>query len=144
MRILRRFGFASAFLPLLSACGSAATSAPAPAPDPSEGATLNAPAAEETGSFDEKTLGQLQMRNQQVTLFASRDGLRVTVRDQDGKILADHADAESLRATQPELYSLCRAAVASRSSYLDASLYRPRSRDARDARDGVDAFGARR
>jgi len=71
---------------------------------------------------DGASLGSLQTRDRKVVLFASSTGLKFTVRARDGAVLADRIDLATLRTVDPHLYELCRAGVASRGTYLDATL----------------------
>jgi hypothetical protein len=69
-------------------------------------------------------LGVLQTRDQRVTLMAAPDGLRVTVRDATGAIVAQDVSVDALRETDPFLYEVCRSSTAS-NHYLDARLDQP-------------------
>jgi hypothetical protein len=68
-------------------------------------------------------LGKLQMQGRMVTLLGSRDGLRVTVEDETGRIVAHDASIEEVRLVDPLVYEACRSAVADNRGYLDARLY---------------------
>jgi hypothetical protein len=71
-------------------------------------------------------IGKLQARDRSVTLMSSPGGLRVTVEDAAGTVLARDVDVEALRGLDPTSYDMCRSAVAfsaqpaSPGPYLDA------------------------
>jgi hypothetical protein len=90
------------------------------APIPLAALTANAQATAPGASV----LGVLQVRDQRVTLLASRDGLRVTVRDAVGAVVAENATIEELREKDPFVYEICRSSVASIHD-LDARLDHP-------------------
>ncbi len=65
-------------------------------------------------------IGAIETRDRKVLLFAASDGLRVTVEDESGAILAKEISVEELRDQDALLYELCRSAVAQNGAYLDA------------------------
>jgi hypothetical protein len=67
-------------------------------------------------------LGHLQSRNHKITLHASADGARFTVRALDGRVLATELSPEELSARHPELFRLYQDSVA---RPVDASLTLP-------------------
>jgi hypothetical protein len=72
---------------------------------------------------DRPVIGKLQTRDRAVTLLAARDGLRVTVEDPSGNVLAQDVSVDDLRFLDGVTYELFRSSVASRSeSGLDARL----------------------
>jgi hypothetical protein len=72
---------------------------------------------------DHPVIGKLQTRDRAVTLLAARDGLRVTVEDPSGNVLAQDVSVDELRFLDGVTYELFRSSVASRSeSGLDARL----------------------
>jgi hypothetical protein len=73
-------------------------------------------------------IGALETRDRMIMLFASPDGLRVTVRDGSGAVLAKEITIEQLRDQDTVLYELCRSAVASNGTYLDARVDLPEGR----------------
>jgi hypothetical protein len=70
-------------------------------------------------------LGRLQMRDRKVTLLGSRDGLRVTIEDEAGRVIARGASLDDVRQIDPSVYEICRTAVADNRGYLDARLDMP-------------------
>jgi hypothetical protein len=71
------------------------------------------------------TIGKLQMRDRTITLRASSAGLRVTVHDAAGAVLAQDVAVDELRAIDPVSYEICRSSTAIRGEYLDALRYAP-------------------
>jgi hypothetical protein len=67
-------------------------------------------------------IGKLQSHDRSVTLLASHDGLRVTVEDATGKVLAHDVDVEAVRGIDPVVYEMCRSSLASNAP-VDASLH---------------------
>ena len=61
-----------------------------------------------------------------MTLLASPTGVKVTVRSNEGKLVADEVDIEALRSIDPELYDVIRSGTATK-PYLDATLDSPRN-----------------
>jgi hypothetical protein len=93
-------------------------------------AALEAPTETETAplpaapmSAGRPVLGKLQMHGRNVTLLGSRDGLRVTIEDDTGRILAHDASIDEVRLLDPLVYEACRSAVADNRGYLDARVY---------------------
>ena len=66
------------------------------------------------------SLGTLRTRDRELALFASPAGLEVSFRDASGR-LSQRMNLDALRATDPDLYELCRSGVASKRPYLDAT-----------------------
>jgi hypothetical protein len=82
------------------------------------GGALTSPAG-----ADRPVIGKLQTRDRAVTLLAARDGLRVTVEDSSGSVLARDVPVDDLRFLDGVTYELFRSSVAARSvSGLDARL----------------------
>jgi hypothetical protein len=87
--------------------------------------------AERTGSFAAPaahagaTIGRIQMRDRTITLHASSAGLRVTVQDEAGAVLAQDVAVDELRTVDPLSYDVCRSSTAHRGEYLDALWYAP-------------------
>lgn len=82
-----------------------------------------APLAESGGEMESAAvIGHLQSRNHKVTLHASPDGARFTVRAKDGRVLATELSLDELSARHPELFNLYQDSVARR---VDASLTLP-------------------
>jgi hypothetical protein len=76
-----------------------------------------------SAATDRPVIGKLQTRDRAVTLLAARDGLRVTVEDPSGNVLAKDVSVDELRLLDGITYELFRSSVASRSeSGLDARL----------------------
>jgi hypothetical protein len=67
-------------------------------------------------------IGHLQSRNHKVTLHASTDGARFTVRAKDGRVLATELSLDELSAQHPELFKIYQDSVA---RPVDASLSLP-------------------
>jgi hypothetical protein len=74
-----------------------------------------------------RVLGQLETRDEKATLLMSADGLRVTVHDGRGTLIAEDVKLDELRQKDPFLYEVCRSSVAS-NHYLDARLDVPSGR----------------
>jgi hypothetical protein len=68
-------------------------------------------------------LGTLQLRDRMVTMFATPDGLRVTLEDSAGKVLAEDISIDELRDRDLFAYQACRSGIAHGESYLDAALH---------------------
>jgi hypothetical protein len=71
---------------------------------------------------DRPVLGKLQMRDRDVTLLASPGGLRVTIEDARGAVLARDVGVAELQSIDPLVYEMFRQSVASNRPYLDARL----------------------
>ncbi|HEX2568681.1 MAG TPA: hypothetical protein VH877_03910 [Polyangia bacterium] len=69
-------------------------------------------------------IGHLQSRNHKLTLHASADGARFTVRANDGHVIASDLSLDELSAQHPELFRLYQDSVA---RPVDASLTQPSS-----------------
>jgi hypothetical protein len=83
----------------------------------SGGAHLSAAATDRT------VIGKLQARDRAITLLAAREGLRVTVEDPSGHVLAQDVSVDDLRFLDGVTYELFRSSVASSTeSGLDARL----------------------
>jgi hypothetical protein len=86
----------------------------------------SAPGAPSTGGTTATALsarpaiGALETRDRKLLLFAAPDGLKVTLEDDSGAILAKEISLEELRDRDALLYELCRSAVAQNGAYLDA------------------------
>lgn len=71
----------------------------------------------------------LRTRDREVDVFASSHGLRFTVRDADGSVLADRVDRSLLGRTFPTLLRHFDTAFAGEMGWLDASAEPPVLRD---------------
>lgn len=82
-----------------------------------------APLAESGGETTSgAVIGHLQSRHHKVTLHASADGARFTVRANDGRVLATELSLDELSAQHPELFRIYQDSVA---RLVDASLTLP-------------------
>ena len=75
-----------------------------------------------------RALAALQTRDRTVRIFAEGGALQVSVHDNLGRLVADRAPIEAMRAIDPFLYELCTSAVArtgtpEQGNFLDARLY---------------------
>jgi hypothetical protein len=68
--------------------------------------------------------GKLEFRDRTVSFLATRDGLRVTLQEASGKVLAENVSIDELRNRDPFAYEACRSAVV-QNGYLDAALDLP-------------------
>ena len=100
-----------------SGCSSAVPTAP-PAPDQAIAATT-----------PRNSIGTIRTRDRALTLLASPAGVKVTVRSNEGKVVAAEVDVETLRSIDPDLYDIVRSGTATK-PYLDATL------DHRNAKSG--------
>jgi hypothetical protein len=71
------------------------------------------------------TIGKLQMRDRSILLLASGAGLRVTVEDMAGTVLAEDVALDDLRTIDPVAYDVCRSSTASHQEQFDARLQLP-------------------
>jgi hypothetical protein len=62
------------------------------------------------------------MRDRTVTLLGAKDGLRVTIQDEAGRVLAEDVALDEVRGTDPLVYEVCRTAFADNRGYVDARL----------------------
>jgi hypothetical protein len=72
-----------------------------------------------------RVFGQLRTRDRRVTLMTSQGGLRLTVQDKAGTVLARDVTVDDLAKSEPILHEVLRSSVATREPYLDARLYVP-------------------
>jgi hypothetical protein len=93
--------------------GFGCSSAASPAPVPSEPSVATSSAG---------TLGTIRTRDREVLLYATPNGMKVTVKSKSGAVVADRVDLDTLRTTDPEIYDIFRAGVANGRPYLDATL----------------------
>jgi len=69
-------------------------------------------------------LAALQTRDRIVRMYGDHGALFVSVRDDEGHVVAEGVPLEDLRALDPFLYEACTSAVAhGGGTYLDARLY---------------------
>jgi hypothetical protein len=108
------------FLGCSSSAGLSATVPPALSTSPPD----SPPSA--SGVTRLASLGRLQMKDRSVTLLASRDGVRFTVEDGAGVVLAREVSIDDLRRMEPLLYEVCQSAVVHNHAFLDARLDLPR------------------
>jgi hypothetical protein len=66
-------------------------------------------------------IGKLKTHDRSIVLMSSHDGLRVTVEDASGAVIARDVEVERLRGVDPVAYELCRSSLAmSEGPYLEA------------------------
>jgi hypothetical protein len=122
----RRMRNVRSFLPVVFLVGCTAGAGPTETSPPSAAPSPLQPLASTTQPANgARVLGQLQTRDQRVTLLMAHDGLHVTVHDASGGLVAQDVSIDELRQSDPFLYEVCRSSVAS-NHYLDARLDRPR------------------
>ena len=116
MKTIRAFlltGSSMVLVPLLaSAVEQASQSAGklAPATKPPPAATASAkPAAKPATGYP--VIGHLEQRNRTITLKAGPQGTLYVVKSKDGKLLADEATLEELKAQLPEVHEFLRTAT---------------------------------
>lgn len=101
----------------------AACSATEPPPGPARDAQTAVAPQTPSPRAPARALAALQTRDRTMTVFTDHGGLRVTVRDERGKLLGEALTLEELRHSDPFLYQACTDAVAQQGgSYLDARL----------------------
>jgi hypothetical protein len=73
------------------------------------------------------SLGTIRTRDREMTLVATSEGVKVTVRA-GSTLVANQVDVDTLRSIDPVLYDILRSGTASR-PYLDATLHPSSRRD---------------
>jgi hypothetical protein len=109
MAIMKIAGFAWVLVACIG-CGSSAAPTGVSAAVPSQGYPV---------------IGRLRTRDRMVLLLASGNGLRVTIEDLSGAVLAEEVPLEAVRDRDPVTYVLCTSALASRAPTADARLDLP-------------------
>jgi hypothetical protein len=109
-----RFGGEIAVLYVLIACSGGCSSAAG------SGSTSGGSATAATSA--RPVIGALATRDRKVVLLSAPEGLRVTVEDASGAVIAKEIPIEDLRDQDALLYELCRSAVAANGAFVDARI----------------------
>jgi hypothetical protein len=70
-------------------------------------------------------IGKLQLRDRTVTMFAAKEGMRVTLEDTAGHLLAEDISLDDLHDRDPFAYEACHSALGRTEGSVDATLHMP-------------------